>query len=105
MVQVAKNLVLAGAGLVAIADDTPCSSRSFGNFLVPASCPPDSSVAEASASTLKDMNPLIKVVVQPGSATALTAEQIKDYDIVVASGLSFMQLQALEAISMSECLP
>lgn len=32
--QISKNLVLAGIGSVTLADDTPVSEASFGNFLV-----------------------------------------------------------------------
>lgn len=38
--QVAKNIVLAGVGHVAVADATPCSAAPFGNFLVPADAEP-----------------------------------------------------------------
>ena len=38
--QVAKNIVLAGVGLVGLLDDTPCSSRLSGNFLVSADSDP-----------------------------------------------------------------
>ncbi len=37
--QVAKNIVLAGVGSVALVDDTPCSLRPPSNFLVPADAP------------------------------------------------------------------
>jgi hypothetical protein len=38
--QVAKNIVLAGVGTVAIADDTPCSQANPGNFLIQADVSP-----------------------------------------------------------------
>ena len=34
LLQIAKNLVLAGVGHVSIADSTPCAQAQFGNFLV-----------------------------------------------------------------------
>ena len=34
--QVAKNIVLAGVGSLALMDDTACSAADPGNFLVPA---------------------------------------------------------------------
>eukprot|EP00798_Chlamydomonas_sp_ICE-L_P009732 gene9732-7606_t len=58
--EVAKNIVLAGVGHVAIADDTPCSSAPFGNFLVAADADPSSSGPKPSARTLQAMNPLFR---------------------------------------------
>ncbi len=64
------------------------------------------SVAEACVSTLQAMNPLIRVAVQPGSAAAgLPDDQLAQYDTVVASGLSFNQIEQLEAQCRSECWP
>mmetsp|Transcript_15887 Transcript_15887/g.34291 ORF Transcript_15887/g.34291 Transcript_15887/m.34291 type:complete len:313 (+) Transcript_15887:84-1022(+) len=94
--EVAKNLVLAGVGHVAIADDTPCSSASFGNFLVAADSDPLHSVAEASVRTLQAMNPLIKVVSVPGSATQLPDSVLQGADLVVASGLTFSEVSKLD---------
>lgn len=83
--QVAKNLVLAGVGFVAIADDSRAGGpSSSGNFLVPYSASlgasasaggdgaPSCSVAEASVATLQAMNPLIKVRVQPMTPSSST---------------------------------
>ena len=41
MCQVAKNVVLAGAGLVALMDDTPLASAPGTSFLLPADAPLD----------------------------------------------------------------
>ncbi|EFJ44580.1 hypothetical protein VOLCADRAFT_95199 [Volvox carteri f. nagariensis] len=82
--EVAKNIVLAGVGTVALVDDTPASAAAPGNFLVEpctasasasASAENSRSVAEVSAATLQAMNPLVSVRVEPGppSAAALLA--------------------------------
>eukprot|EP00798_Chlamydomonas_sp_ICE-L_P009754 gene9754-7629_t len=103
--EVAKNIVLAGVGHVAIADDTPCSSAPFGNFLVAADADPSSSVAEASARTLQAMNPLVSVVSVPGSAKALAKEcsspnevsSLAPYDLILATDLTFTEALQLDA--------
>jgi hypothetical protein len=40
-VQVAKNVALAGAGLVALMDDTPVGSAQGTSFLLPVDAPAD----------------------------------------------------------------
>ncbi|GAX81801.1 hypothetical protein CEUSTIGMA_g9229.t1 [Chlamydomonas eustigma] len=97
--EVSKNLTLAGAGLVAIADDTPCGQDKPGNFLISDDSPATSTVAEACACTLQAMNPLIKVKVEAGphSDTGLKDLELEQYDTVVATDMNFLQIQDLEA--------
>lgn len=71
--EVAKNIVLAGVGLVTVCNDTPVSKSPSGNFLVTADSDQSRSVAEASSSTLQAMNPLVKV-----QALAKSPEQLQE---------------------------
>mmetsp|Transcript_18272 Transcript_18272/g.47687 ORF Transcript_18272/g.47687 Transcript_18272/m.47687 type:complete len:316 (+) Transcript_18272:88-1035(+) len=82
--EVAKNVVLAGIGSVTLMDDTPVAARKPGNFLVPADTDPASSVAEASAATLRDMNPLVAIGTVPGRPETLdSAESLGFYNAIV----------------------
>ncbi|GLI60826.1 hypothetical protein VaNZ11_002937 [Volvox africanus] len=123
--EIAKNIVLAGVGTVALVDDTAASSVAPGNFLVELDSATGKSVAEASAVTLQAMNPLIAVRVErgPPSASALllpdglqpeggaadqvsaspvltAAEDLRSlvsrYDTVVACGLPLREVAALD---------
>ena len=99
--QVAKNLVLAGAGWVSIADDGSLASSHVhpGNFLVHSSAPQDPSkltVASACVHTLSAMNPLIKVSCQPFSFDQHEAA-FYQHDTIIASVSSFDQMHKLEA--------
>ncbi|KAI7844210.1 hypothetical protein COHA_002344 [Chlorella ohadii] len=85
--RVAKNIVLAGVGSVALVDDTPCSLRPPSNFLVPADAPAGTTVAEASAATLAEMNPYVKVSVLPGTpVAALAPENLRQADLLLLCG-------------------
>lgn len=57
--EVAKNVVLAGIGSVTLQHDAQ-QPRPTANFLACAACP-DGDVAQATASELQEMNPLVKV--------------------------------------------
>lgn len=82
--EVAKNVVLAGIGSVTLMDDSPVSSRRHGNFLVPADTDPSSSVAEASAATLRDMNPLVAIKTHAGlPETFSSTDDLADFDVIV----------------------
>ncbi|KAG2490524.1 hypothetical protein HYH03_011145 [Edaphochlamys debaryana] len=110
--EIAKNIVLAGVGTVALRDDAPAASAPAGNFLVTdADRGTAKTVAEASAATLAAMNPLMVVKVEPGPAGAAELAQplaegeqapagslrslVASYDVVVATGLPLHQVAAL----------
>ena len=69
-----------------------------GQFLLTACLRPLCSVAEACGATLAAMNPLIKVVVQPGSAATLTGAALQPYDTVIVSARDFSQVERMEAL-------
>ncbi|XP_075265463.1 SUMO-activating enzyme subunit 1-like [Convolutriloba macropyga] len=79
-----KNIILAGVGSLTLMDSTPSTARKPGNFLVPADCDPASSVAEVSAATLRDMNPLVAVKVAEGMPEDVqSSDGLAGYDVVV----------------------
>ena len=88
--EIAKNLVLAGVGTLVLADGTATSQHDPGNFLINAESDTTMTVSEASAATLKEMNPLVNVHSRPEDIEQLlTAENIKEFKLVVLVGEPF----------------
>ncbi|KAK9825166.1 hypothetical protein WJX81_000917 [Elliptochloris bilobata] len=103
--EVAKNIVLAGVGSLTLVDDTPSSAGAPYNFLVPADADPAQSVAEASAATLREMNPLVRVGARPGLGLGPNREPdaalLDSVDVAVLTGESAVPAMAWDAACRS----
>jgi ubiquitin-like 1-activating enzyme E1 A len=97
--EVAKNVVLAGVGSVALVDGAPAAAAAPGNFLVARDAPAGQTVAEASAATLQEMNPLVSVAALPGSAAdyAASPDRVRGYDVVLLTGAPAPVVAAADA--------
>ncbi|DBA82539.1 hypothetical protein WJX79_008668 [Trebouxia sp. C0005] len=93
-VEVAKNIVLAGVGSLSLMDSTLCASADPDNFLVPHDAKHQASVAEVSAAALQEMNPLVKVSVQAGSADVKDLSFVASYQVVLLVDQSLERQQA-----------
>ncbi|CAL5222215.1 g4547 [Coccomyxa viridis] len=83
--EVAKNTALAGVGSLSLLDDTPCSPDAAPcNFLIPADFMASQSVAEASAATLREMNPLVRIEALPGGvAEQPDTDFLSGFDVIL----------------------
>lgn len=102
--EVAKNLVLAGAGLVSLLDDTVATEMSAPTFLA-GPWGQVKSVAAVSAAALQEMNPLVKVqAVQGSPANACREVESGQYDVVLLANQPFEQMLEMdEACSKVGC--
>lgn len=107
VMQVAKNLVLAGIGEILLIDDLRVSeSQLQANFLVDESTGPDDFVAQACIRTLKEMNPMVLVEANTESPTAfLSRGDVSGYGIVLCFNLDASVISKADEICSGSNLP
>ncbi|XP_050225588.1 SUMO-activating enzyme subunit 1B-1-like [Mercurialis annua] len=83
-----KNIVLAGVGSLTLVDDRAVTEESLSaNFLIP----PDEesyagkTIAELCCSSLKEFNPMVRVLVEKGDLSGFDANFFDKFDVVVVS--------------------
>ena len=108
-----KNIVLAGVGTVTLLDDgAPAGEAAPGNFLAASAAADDPSLtaAEATAATLREMNPFGEVrVVKPsapvdsalsaGGFAGITAETIAGHDAVLVCGAPLLERERINDLA------
>ena len=111
-IEVAKNLILAGIGLLHLVDDRTVGPDATldGNFLVPAT--PEvvgTSVAERCAEGLREMNPLVDVSCETTDAKGYVEraddEQLGQYSAVLAFDMPATTVRAIDERCASLNIP
>ncbi|CAL8465328.1 g4863 [Coccomyxa elongata] len=97
--EVAKNIALAGVGSLSLLDDALCKSEgAVCNFLIPADADQAQSVAEVSAATLREMNPLVKITALPGSLPPIPdVEFLRGFEVILITSAPFSTLLQYDA--------
>lgn len=97
--ETAKNVVLAGVGSVTMIDDTPCSLKSSGNFLIPADVEATQTVSAACVAQLQEMNPFVQISCLKGPIRdALTKELFGQFNLVLLCGQSAQDIQKADVL-------
>lgn len=104
-----KNIVLAGVGVVTLLDDgTPGAEASPGNFLAASALAddPDATAAEATARTLREMNPFGRVEIHRsaggGGFAGVTADAVAGADAVLVCGAPLAELERINDLARAQ---
>ncbi|KAJ0054168.1 hypothetical protein Pint_01205 [Pistacia integerrima] len=83
-----KNIVLAGVGSLTLVDDRLVTEEAFSaNFLIPPNenVYSGKTIAEVCCNSLKEFNPMVRVLVEKGDLSSFGGEFYDKFDVVVVS--------------------
>ncbi|CAI9106768.1 OLC1v1005987C1 [Oldenlandia corymbosa var. corymbosa] len=85
-VEFCKNIILAGVGSLTLNDDRLVSDELLSaNFLVDQNISSEKPLAELCCDSLKDFNPMVRVLVQKGDLSSFGVDFFEKFDAVVVS--------------------
>jgi ubiquitin-like 1-activating enzyme E1 A len=96
--EVAKNLVLAGVGVLTILDDEPVAEEDLGAQFLISDVHIGQNRAEAALPELQKLNPRVEIYTDPNPAVTKDPEYFQNFDITIATGLL---LEVLGSINMA----
>lgn len=104
--QVIKNLALAGVGSIVLVDERTIGQVNQGNFLISSEMDENRLLSEASACSLREMNPLVKIDHSDKSLTDfLENEQVENFGIVLAFDLSSSDVDKVDSLCSAKSIP
>jgi len=103
--EIAKNLVLAGIGSLTILDDAVLTASDVESQFLVTKENIGQKRAEASAEDIRRLNPRVHVHVYPRGVGMINAEYVKDFDIVIATEMSFSVLLFLNDCTRRHNIP
>jgi hypothetical protein len=104
--QVIKNLALAGVGSIVLVDERTIGQVNQGNFLISSEMDDNRLLSEASACSLREMNPLVKIDHSDKSLTDfLENEQVENFGIVLAFDLSSSDVDKVDSLCSAKSIP
>ncbi|KAI8111662.1 hypothetical protein M9435_004161 [Picochlorum sp. BPE23] len=104
--EVIKNLALAGVGSIVLVDERTIGQVNQGNFLISSEMDENRLLSEASACSLREMNPLVKIDHSDKSLTDfLENEQVENFGIVLAFDLSSSDVDKVDSLCSAKSIP
>lgn len=101
-----KNLALAGVGSIVLVDERTIGQVNQGNFLLSSQMDENRLLSEASACSLREMNPLVKIDYSDKNLTDfLENEQVEHFGIVLAFDLCSSDVDKVDSLCSAKSIP